>query len=629
MATLQGMSGIDTRAMVEELKVLLPLWIGKIYQFKEKSIGIRLGGEHAKYLFFLEAGKRAHLTRGFPPAPKNPTGFVMLLRKYLEGGKVLGIGQFGIERIFFFEIGKREQVFRLVIELFDEGNVILCREDGTIVMPLWHHRFRDREVVRDAPYVRTGRDCTELGVEDLARLLEGSEKELVKVLATDCMLGGAYAEEVCRMAGLEKTLPAKKADARLIHQKIMVLLGRITAQRTPVITKSGCWPLLLDAEIPLQTFSSYHQALDAYFPQEEPAKVEQRAKISREDSIRTRQLRAIASFEEKSDSIRRKIDALYLHYHLVEEILRTLRDARSRHSWQEITRILRESSHAGARRIVEVYPDESAVELDLGEKVKIYVADSVEKNAARYHEQMKKLKKKTEGATAAMEKPLLAKPKERKRTGVSRPRWYHRFRWFYTTDRVLVLGGKDAGQNEELVKKYLEGGDRFFHADVHGASVIVVKGHTVHPEEAAQAAVSYSGAWRSGQFSGDAYAVEPEQVSKSAPSGEFLGRGAFMVRGERTYFRNIPLGIAIGLQVEPEMRIIGGPPATVAEQASIWVGLQPGRFEQNDIAKKVVRILKEKAHSKGIGGVQRIVTTEAVAAFIPPGGSDIVGEHEG
>ncbi|MDD1678779.1 MAG: NFACT family protein [Methanomicrobiales archaeon] len=617
------MSGIDVLAMVEELKECLPLWIGKVYQFGEKTIGIRLGGEQEKNLFLIEAGRRAHLVGTLPAAPKNPTGFAMLLRKYLEGGKVLSIGQYGIERIFYFDIGKREQIYRLIIELFDEGNVILCREDGTIIMPLWHHRFRDRDVIKDASYVRTGRDCTDFGPEEFSALLENTTKDLVKALAVDCRLGGMYAEEVCRMAGVDKHLPAPEAEAESIYRTLHALLHRITAESIPVITASGCWPIILDAEVPLRTFDSYHQALDAYYPREEPAKEEQKARVTRQESIRSRQMRAVAGFEEKIDRIQRKIDALYANYLLVEEILHSLQDARTRHSWQEIAHRLHEAATGAARRIVQVYPEEAAVEIDLGERVKVFVADSVETNAVRYYDQIKKLKKKREGALSALEKPVVEKATGGKRPGSAKPRWYHRFRWFYTSDDVLVVGGKDASQNEELVKKYLEGGDTFLHAESHGASVMVVKGVTLHPEEAAQAAVSYSGAWRSGRFSGDAYAAAPEQVSKTPPSGEYISRGSFVVRGERIHFHDVPLRVAIGLQVEPMVKVIGGPPSTIQKHARIWVGLHPGQFEPNDIAKKVVRLLKEKAQSLGVAGIARIITTESVAAFVPPGGSDI------
>jgi hypothetical protein len=60
----------------------------------------------------------------------------------------------------------------------------------------------------------------------------------------------------------------------------------------------------------------------------------------------------------------------------------------------------------------------------------------------------------------------------------------------------------------------------------------------------------------------------------------------------------------------------------------VWVTLRPGLFEPNDIAKKVIRLMKEKAQNQGIAGITRILTTERVVAFIPPGGSDIEGIHE-
>jgi predicted ribosome quality control (RQC) complex YloA/Tae2 family protein len=629
MATLAGMSGIDVTAMVRELNTYLPLWMGKFYQFGEKTLGIRLGGEHKKLFFLLEAGRRAHLVHAFPVAPKNPTGFAMFLRKHLEGGKILSIGQFGIERICYFNIGKRDEVFRLIIELFDEGNVILCREDNTIIMPLWAHRFRDREVIRGVPYVRIGRDCTEFGEEEFAALLKGTSKELVKVLAVDCHMGGAYAEEVCRMADTDKNLPAHDADKDRVFSEIHALLHRIITHPAPVITASGCWPILLDAEQPLQTFESYHQALDAFYPPAVFPIEEGKAKATREKSIRARQIQAIAGFEDRKEKIQRKVEALYAHYRLVEDILQTLRDARKQYSWQEIARRIGEHGNEWARRIIQVFPEEAAVELDLdGERAKVYVNESVEINAARYYGEIKKLKKKREGALSALEKPVGQTMEREKRTQAAKPRWYHRFRWFFTSDGVLMVAGKNADQNEELVKKYLEGGDTFLHAEAHGASVVVVKGSTRYPEEAAQMAVSYSGAWRSGQLTADAYAAAPEQVSKIPPPGEYIRRGSFMVRGERTYYHNIPLQIAIGLQVEPEMQVIGGPPVAVQKRARVWVTLRPGLFEPNDIAKKVIRLLKEKAQNQGIAGITRILTTERVVAFIPPGGSDIEGIHE-
>ena len=60
----------------------------------------------------------------------------MFLRKYLSGGKVLFIRQHGLERILIFDIGKGQLIYRLIIELFDEGNMILTDEAYRIIKPL-------------------------------------------------------------------------------------------------------------------------------------------------------------------------------------------------------------------------------------------------------------------------------------------------------------------------------------------------------------------------------------------------------------------------------------------------------------------------------------------------------------
>src|SRR5208337_2402621 len=133
----QGMSGIDVKAITSDLNGKLPLWIDKVYQFDSRTLAIRLNGENkARYQLIVEAGRRAHLVRSLPEPPKNPPQFAMLLRKYISGGKVLAIRQHGLERILIFDIGKGSLTYHLIIELFDEGNVILTDENYLIVKPL-------------------------------------------------------------------------------------------------------------------------------------------------------------------------------------------------------------------------------------------------------------------------------------------------------------------------------------------------------------------------------------------------------------------------------------------------------------------------------------------------------------
>jgi predicted ribosome quality control (RQC) complex YloA/Tae2 family protein len=335
----------------------------------------------------------------------------------------------------------------------------------------------------------------------------------------------------------------------------------------------------------------------------------------------------VKKFTQKISRLERSVAAIYENYQAVSELISILSGASRTHSWQEIKTIISGQKTGPAGKITAVHPESASVEIDLGIPVTIFVHDSIEANLGRHYSEIKKFKRKISGAKSAMERPLPKKTVMKKQVSMMKKKWYHRFRWFVTSDGVVVLGGRDASQNEDLVKKYMEGGDTFVHADVHGASVVIVKGKTTRMDEVCQFAASYSGAWRSGHFSADVYSVSPDQVSKTPESGEYITKGSFIVRGERSYARDVPLGVAIGFTTSPELAVIGGPPAAVAQRTGCYVELKPGKYEPNDVAKKVLRILREKAARKEYGSEKAVLNTENVAAFVPPGGSDIAGEE--
>ena len=56
-----------------------------------------------------------------------------------------------------------------------------------------------------------------------------------------------------------------------------------------------------------------------------------------------------------------------------------------------------------------------------------------------------------------------------------KPFWFEKFLWFISSENYLVIAGRDAQQNELLVKRYLKPGDAYVHADLNGAATVVVK----------------------------------------------------------------------------------------------------------------------------------------------------------
>ncbi|OIW31224.1 hypothetical protein CONLIGDRAFT_713681 [Coniochaeta ligniaria NRRL 30616] len=145
---------------------------------------------------------------------------------------------------------------------------------------------------------------------------------------------------------------------------------------------------------------------------------------------------------------------------------------------------------------------------------------------------------------------------------VRRQMWFEKFIWFISSDGYLVLGGRDATQNEIIYKRYLRKGDVYVHADLHGASSVIIKNNPKTPEapippstlsQAGTMSVCSSSAWES-RAGMSAWWVRAEQVSKSAPTGQFLPTGSFMVRGEKNFLppAQLILGFALMFRLSEE-----------------------------------------------------------------------------
>ena len=89
---------------------------------------------------------------------------------------------------------------------------------------------------------------------------------------------------------------------------------------------------------------------------------------------------------------------------------------------------------------------------------------------------------------------------------IRRQLWFEKFLWFISSDGYLVLGGRDAQQNEMLYKRYFRKGDVYVHADLHGAATVIIKNNPKTPDapippstlsQAGQLAVCSSTAWDS------------------------------------------------------------------------------------------------------------------------------------
>ncbi|XP_072126852.1 ribosome quality control complex subunit NEMF [Mobula birostris] len=172
-------------------------------------------------------------------------------------------------------------------------------------------------------------------------------------------------------------------------------------------------------------------------------------------------------------------------------------------------------------------------------------------NAKKYYDQKRHAAKKEQKTVEAAEKAFKSAEKKTKKTlkevqtviTIQKARkvyWFEKFLWFVSSENYLVIAGRDQQQNELIVKRYLKPGDIYVHADLHGATSCVIKnqkGETVPPRtlmEAGTMAICYSAAWDARVIT-SAWWVLHNQVSKTAPTGEYLTTGSFMIRGKKNY----------------------------------------------------------------------------------------------
>jgi hypothetical protein len=144
-----------------------------------------------------------------------------------------------------------------------------------------------------------------------------------------------------------------------------------------------------------------------------------------------------------------------------------------------------------------------------------------------------------------------------------KPYWFEKFMWFITSENYLVIAGRDAQQNEMIVKRYMKKDDIYVHADIHGAATVLIKNPSdkepIPPSSIYQAgimSVCQSKAWDS-KIVTSAYWVRADQVSKSAPTGEYLTTGSFMIRGKKNFLPPVQLVYGFGLLFKLDESSIG------------------------------------------------------------------------
>ncbi|XP_028966348.1 nuclear export mediator factor NEMF [Galendromus occidentalis] len=331
----------------------------------------------------------------------------------------------------------------------------------------------------------------------------------------------------------------------------------------------------------VEHFATFGQAVDAFFSMQEQQKIDLRAHnlekeaVKKLENVKLDHEKRLNALEGTQRTDLEKAMLIENNLELVEKALYAVRSfVASQYSWDEIGHMIKEAQHMGdpvACTIKALHLDRNqfgmllsnSFENDLSPSVvDIDIDLSAYANARRYFDMKKHAARKQQKTIESSAKALKSAQKKTKEilkqveltTNIARTRksyWFEKFFWFISSENYLVIGGRDAQQNEVIVKKYMTKGDIYVHADLHGASSVVIKnpsGGEIPPKtlnEAGTMAICYSAAWEAKVVT-SAWWVHHHQVTKTAPSGEYLTAGSFMIRGKKNYLPPLYLIMGFG-----------------------------------------------------------------------------------
>ncbi|MGI6009372.1 MAG: ribosome rescue protein RqcH [Methanomethylophilus sp.] len=628
------MSSFDVRSVVGEMAALEDGHMDKIFQWGAGNVLFRINAKDGKKDLFFKDKKWLFLSPDRPDTPTVPTSFATFLRKYLANARIGKTRQIGFDRIAETEVFKADGEYRLIFEMFGGGNVLLV-QDGTIVNCLTQRTFRDRATRPGEPYVMPKErfNPLESTLESFTEVFRSSEADTVRTLATVANLGGQYAEEVVKRAGVDKTVKASEVsdeDIRKMHAALEEIAQAVKGAPEPtVFTKEGeivdlaPMDLRIHDDCDKTRVSTMSEAIGMLMEQSDRESETERPdpEVERLEKRIAKQRETVEAYRVESERLKAEADSLYTEYQKVDELLKVLSEQSRKLSWEKLTE--------GALKIPYVAwidPSKNAVAVKIGMlEPELDYTKSIDGNASAIYAKGKEQSAKADSAQRALEdsEAELAKLKkgidkkmkaQAERARPTKQFWFEAFKWFVTSGGRLAVAGRDTRSNDQVVKKHMKETDIYAHADIHGAPSVVLKdGLKASDEELREAcwfALAQSKAWMAGSTEGAAFWAYPDQVSKTPNAGEFVPRGAFIIRGKRNYEYHLPLEMAVGeILYHGERKVMCAPTPVMEKASEKYFVIRPSKAKDHRMAGDIAKALE--------------VPEEEVSRILPPGSVEI------
>ena len=659
---MKSMSNVDIYTVSNELNNLLSgARVDKSFQPTSDIVVMRFHVPGTGRIdLVMQCGSRIHTSQYPLENPTTPPSFPMLLRKRIKGAHVESIKQHNFDRVVEIRV-KKDKYYTIIVELFDKGNIVLLDDENNIIAPLKRKQMSNRDISSKREYLfpeERGINPMTVTEHEFKELFKDEESDVVRTLAKNG-LGSLYAEEIIKRANEKVEIDKNTPNTEISEEQLTELFNGFN-DLFDSLTQDSIKPQIVKKDskedvvaLDLKKyedfektyFETFNEACDEFYSKKVNTGIKDvkeaawNKKVNKFEKRLQLQEETLDNFYKTIEDSQHKGEVIYSNYTTIENIINVVNQARSKdYSFKEIGKTLKKAKKDGMpeAQIYESIDKLGVLTLNIdGTSIIIDPKLTIAENAENYYEKSKKAKRKSKGALIAIEntkKQLekiktqkdvamenIAVPKKRVKKNL---KWYEKLRWFISSDDVLVIGGRDANSNENVVKKYLEPNDIYLHADIHGASSTAIKlnGHELNDsilKESGEFAASYSSAWSMGFTSQDVFWVHPDQVSKTPESGEFLPKGSFVIRGHRNYIRGARVKLAIGIVDYEGKRIMAGPIEAVEAHCDNYVVVKPGFTKKEALAKKIIAKINE----------DDLLTLDDIIRVLPSGKCDIDEEY--
>ncbi|MCR5610661.1 MAG: NFACT family protein [Clostridiales bacterium] len=275
------MDGLSLSAVVYELKAVIGGRIEKVQQPERDELLISIhstGGSNRLLISASPENCRILLTDEKKVSPVDAPAFLMLMRKYLTGARIVSVSQPNMDRVVEFGIETYSELhdavrLTLVAEIMGRhSNIILIGDDGNVIDAIRRvgpsvssARLVLPKLKYEYPPSRKKNDPREASPEDFERVLSDHAKPAQALSDNYYGLSPAVASKLTEALGFPE------CGVSALSERLSVFYGDFTEGRfSPCIVTAGEKAVMTLPFIPKDTdsvhrFTSMSEAVSAYY----------------------------------------------------------------------------------------------------------------------------------------------------------------------------------------------------------------------------------------------------------------------------------------------------------------------------------------------------------------------------